>query len=43
VRPILPEELEAVINAETSTEMATPEKTRTKLEELLKKMADGGE
>lgn len=43
VRPILPEELEAVIDAETSTEMATPEKTRSKLEELLKKIADGGE
>jgi murein DD-endopeptidase MepM/ murein hydrolase activator NlpD len=43
VRPLLPEELEAVINAQTSPEMATPEKTRSKLEEILKKMADGGE
>lgn len=39
-RPSVPEEVETVIEAETSTEAPTPEKSKTFFEKLLKKMAN---
>lgn len=39
VRPAVPEPLEMVIEAETRTEVATPEKSRTLFEKLLEKVA----
>jgi hypothetical protein len=40
IRPIVPEELETIIEEETKTESATPEKSKTLFEKFLEKMAN---
>jgi len=39
VRPAVPEQLEMVIEEETQTEVATPEKSRTLFEKFLEKVS----
>lgn len=40
IRPVVPEELETIIEEETKTESATPEKSKTLFEKFLEKMAN---